>query len=84
MASHHATGASWIQKTPNVIGGRACIRSTRIAVWMLAEGCQLGMSDLDLLEAHPTLTQADLEAAWDYYRQHAEEIERDIQENEEA
>ena len=34
--------ASWIQKTPGVIGGDACIRNTRIAVWMLVEAKRLG------------------------------------------
>jgi uncharacterized protein (DUF433 family) len=63
------TGKSWIQKTPGVIGGDACIRNTRIAVWMLVEGRHLGMSDQRLLQAHPahpSLTQADLDIAWEY------------------
>ena len=34
-----------IRKTPGVIGGDACIGSRRIAVWMLVEAKQLGMSD---------------------------------------
>ncbi|MBY0527748.1 MAG: DUF433 domain-containing protein [Gemmataceae bacterium] len=27
------TKESWVQKTPNVCGGDACIRNTRITVW---------------------------------------------------
>jgi uncharacterized protein (DUF433 family) len=73
-----------IQKTPGVCGGDACIGTTRIAVWMLVEGRRAGMSDERLLEAHPTLTQADLDAAWDYYAHHREEIDEAIRENEDA
>jgi uncharacterized protein (DUF433 family) len=78
------TGNSWIQKTPGVIGGDACIRNTRIAVWMLVEGRRLGMSDQRLLQAHPSLTQADLDIAWEYYLLHREEIDQALKENEEA
>jgi uncharacterized protein (DUF433 family) len=76
--------SSWIEKTPSVIGGDACIRGTRIAVWMLVEGLHVGMSDARLLEAHPSLTQADLEVAWAYYAQQRAEIDQAIQENDEA
>ena len=29
------TKKSWVQKTPGLCGGRACIRRTRITVWGL-------------------------------------------------
>jgi uncharacterized protein (DUF433 family) len=77
-------GNSWVQKTPGVVGGDACIRNTRIAVWTLVEGQRLGISDERLLEAHPSLTQADLDIAWDYYQQHRDEVDQAIRENEEA
>jgi uncharacterized protein (DUF433 family) len=78
------TETSWIEKTADVIGGDACIRGTRIAVWMLVEGRQVGMSDAQLLEAHPSLTPADLEIAWDYDTRHGEEIDLAIQGNDQA
>lgn len=78
------TGKSWIEKTPDVIGGDACIRNTRIAVWMLVEGRRLGMSDARLLEAHRSLPQGDLDLAWDYYQRHREEVDRAVEENDEA
>ena len=78
------TDASWIQKTPGVCGGRACIRNTRITVWGLVEWRRVGRSDAWIQEGIPGLTQADLDAAWAYYEQHPEEIEQDIRENEEA
>ena len=70
-----------IQKTPGVIGGDACIRQTRIAVWMLVEWKRNGRSDSDLLSDFPALTQEDLNAAWQYYSSHREEIESAIREN---
>jgi uncharacterized protein (DUF433 family) len=73
-----------IRKTPGVIGGDACVRRTRIAVWMLVEGKKLGRTDADLLTDFPDLTQEDLDAAWAYYAVHPDEIETAIRENNEA
>jgi uncharacterized protein (DUF433 family) len=71
-------GTAAIQKTPNVCGGKACIRETRIAVWGLVVYRKLGMTDADLLNSYPTLTSADLDAAWAYYRANPLEIEQAI------
>ncbi len=79
------TAGSWIEKTPGVVGGEACIRRTRIAVWMLVVARRLGMSDERLRNRYqPPLSQADLDAAWQYYRDNSQEIEQAIRENEEA
>lgn len=72
-----------IRKTPGVIGGDACIGNRRIAVWMLVQAKQLGVSDEQLLNDYePPLTQAELNAARDYYQQHREEIDQAIRDNE--
>src|SRR6516164_3303067 len=49
MTQDHSTetdadrpAASWVQKTPDVCGGDACIRRTRIPVWLLVRHRQLG------------------------------------------
>ena len=76
------TDNSWIQKTPNVCGGNACIRNTRITVWGLVEWRKLGLSDEEIRERVYGLTPADLDAAWQYYGQHHEEIEQTIKDNE--
>jgi uncharacterized protein (DUF433 family) len=73
-----------IQKTPNVCGGAARVRRTRIAVWMLVLDWKLGMTDAQILDAHPDLTTADLEAVWNYYRANPVEIERAIRLNDTA
>jgi uncharacterized protein (DUF433 family) len=79
------SATSWIEKTPGVCGGDACIRGTRHTVYGLVEWKRLGLTDARILEHHPDLTQADLEAAWDYfYKRHREEIDQAIQEDEEA
>src|SRR3954466_13572268 len=54
-----------INKTPGVCGGDACIGRRRIAVWMLVEARNLGISDDTLLTDYdPPLTRAELDAAW--------------------
>ena len=75
---------SWIQKTPGVCGGDACIRSTRYTVAGLVQWQRLGLSDARILEHYPHLTEQDLQAAWSYYRQNLEEIDRTIEDDEEA
>jgi uncharacterized protein (DUF433 family) len=73
-----------IRKTPGVMGGEACVRTTRVPVWVLVGYRKLGVADDRLLEFYPTLTQADLDAAWKYHRDHAAEIEDAIRRNEEG
>jgi uncharacterized protein (DUF433 family) len=79
-----ATVASWIEKHPEVCGGDACIRNTRHTVHGLVVWKKMGLSDSRILEHHPDLTRADLEAAWDYFAHHTDEIERAIKEDAEA
>jgi uncharacterized protein (DUF433 family) len=69
-----------IVRTPGVCGGSARIAGTRIPVWSLVEAKRLGLSDEELLRDHPGLERTDLHAAWEYYVTHAEEIERDLAE----
>ncbi|MFM7437182.1 MAG: DUF433 domain-containing protein [Snowella sp.] len=71
-----------IQKTANVCGGDACIRNTRIPVWLLVSYQQQGLSDAKILEAYPTLNAVDLANAWIYAESHPQEITTAILENE--
>jgi uncharacterized protein (DUF433 family) len=84
MATHTSKKQSWVQKTPNVCGGDACIRNTRITVHGLVHYRQLGLSDQRLLEVIEELTQEELAAAWDYYAGHRAEVDEAIRLNEEA
>jgi uncharacterized protein (DUF433 family) len=76
--------ATWISKKPDRCGGDACVRETRIPVWVLVGYRRLGSSDADILQAYPSLTAADLEAAWEYAVANPAEIDSDILENEEG
>jgi uncharacterized protein (DUF433 family) len=70
-----------VRKTPNVCGGEACIRDTRHTVSGLTEWQTLGLSDDQIRERHPDLTQADLDAAWSYYRENCDEIDEIIRQD---
>ncbi len=74
---------SWVQKRPNVCGGDACIRNTRITVWGLVLSRRLGADEARLLENIVGLTPDDLDVAWDYYRRNSAEIDEAIRLNEE-
>ncbi|GAB4206593.1 MAG: hypothetical protein Fur006_63780 [Coleofasciculaceae cyanobacterium] len=39
------TGGKGISKIPGICGGEACIAGTRIAVWLLVEAQQIGISE---------------------------------------
>jgi uncharacterized protein (DUF433 family) len=82
--SSSASAQTSISKTDGVCGGSACIRNTRIPVWLLIGWRQRGLDDHRILEMYHTLTPADLAAAWQYYEARREEIDREIRENEET
>lgn len=71
-----------IEKTENVMGGAACVRQTRIPVWLLEQARRQGVSEADLLRNYPQLTAQDLANAWDYASSHRSEIEAAIAANE--
>ena len=73
-----------ITKTPGVCGGEACIAGTRIAVWLLVEAQQLGISEAQLLQDYPHITAADLVNAWAYADAYPEEIAAAIYANNEV
>jgi uncharacterized protein (DUF433 family) len=84
MALSNDVRTSWIEKTPGVCGGDARIRATRHTVAGLVAWRRLGLTDPQILERHPDLMPADLEAAWSYSEAHPDEIERAILANEDA
>ncbi|MEQ1603591.1 MAG: DUF433 domain-containing protein [Pyrinomonadaceae bacterium] len=71
-----------VEKNGDVMGGVACVRHTRIPVWLLYRARQLGSSEADLLKNYPGLTAVDLVNAWKYAETNTEEIESQIELNE--
>ncbi len=71
-----------IEKNPKIMGGAACIRQTRIPVWLLEQARRQGVGEVDLLRNYPNLTAQDLVNAWDYVSSYKREIENQIAENE--
>jgi uncharacterized protein (DUF433 family) len=79
-----STATSWITPRPHADGVEACIRDTNVNVWGLVARRKLGLSDEEILASVGGLTPADLDAAWRYYAEHPEEIERAIRLNDET
>lgn len=73
-----------IEVTSDISGGEARIVRTRIPVWVLVQMRRLGSSEAEILQSYPSLRAEDLTNAWAYARSHADEIERQIIENESA
>ena len=84
MSHHHTQTTSRIRKTRGVCGGEACVRTTRHTVAGLVQWRRLGLSDQEILRRHSDLTQMDLDAAWDYYHSNVDEVDRAIQDDEDA
>lgn len=64
-----------VRSTPGVMAGDACIRNTRIPVWLLVRYKRQSMSDGELLQSHPGLNVSHLAVAWDYFAANAQEVE---------
>jgi uncharacterized protein (DUF433 family) len=73
-----------IRSRPEVMGGDACIRNTRIPVWALIDYKRQGLTDAQLLDAFPSLNASDLTAAWDYYAAHSQEVDAQRRRHEDA
>ena len=68
-----------VYRDPRVAGGDTCVGNSRIPVWTLVAYRNLGRRDDDLLRDFPSLTFADVQAAWSYAAQHPEEIQAAIE-----
>jgi uncharacterized protein (DUF433 family) len=84
MKAEKTVRKSWISKAADRCGRDACVRDSRIPVWVLVNFRRLGGSESGLLSDYPTLTPADLEAAWEYAAANTKEIETAIRENEQG
>ena len=71
--------ATWeghgVYRNSRVAGGETCVENTRVPVWTLVAYRRLGRRDEDLLRDFPSLTAADLQAAWAYAAQNPAEID---------
>lgn len=70
-----------IRKTPDVCGGDACVRTTRIPVWAIECYRRDGLNAKEIVAAFPSLTEADVELAWKYVGQNSDEIKLAIESN---
>jgi len=71
-----------VTRTPDVCGGRAVVRGTRIPVKVLVRYHQMGYTPTEILSGHAGLTPAQLYDALSYYYDHQAEIEADIKADE--
>jgi uncharacterized protein (DUF433 family) len=58
--------SNWITSNPDVLGGKACVRGTRISVEFLLELVGEGASPKDILAAYPQVSEEALRAAFHY------------------
>ncbi len=79
-----ATAISWITRRAHPDGVEACVRDTNINIWGLVQRRQNGMSNAEILADVQGLRLEDLQAAWEYYAAHPDEVDRAIRANAEA
>ncbi len=69
-----------IESQPGVCGGKPCVAGTRIRVQDVFVWHELqGQSADEIVSRFPQLTMADVYAAFSYYWDHRDEIQRDMQ-----
>ncbi len=73
-------GLDRITFDPNVMGGRACIRGTRVTVSLVVNLVANGMSSEEVLEAYPYLEPEDVRQALQYVAWLAEETVHPLEE----
>lgn len=64
-----------IVQAPDLMGGKPCVRGTRVTVGTVVGLLASGHQAETVLEAYPYLTAADVEAALTYAAWRAEEVE---------
>jgi len=67
-----------IRLDPNVMGGKPCIKGTRITVGLVVGLVAAGRTVDEILAAYPDLTREDISAALTYAAWRAEERELSI------
>lgn len=72
-------GAAVIMKSRGVLGGKARIAGTRIAVSHMVALVKLGYTVEEVLREYPQLTREQVEAALKYYEEHRDEIDRELE-----
>jgi len=73
---------SRVVKDPRISDGEPVITGTRIPVWAVVLRYESAGSAESVCRAFPALTCEDVDAAMAYYREHRDEIETAIAENE--
>lgn len=56
----------WIVTDPEILGGKPCVRGTRISVELILELVASGATREEILAAHPQVTNEGLTAALKY------------------
>lgn len=59
-----------IHHDPNMLGGKPCIRGTRISVELLVRDLADGATEDDILAAYPVLTRDQVHAALAFAAEH--------------
>ncbi len=67
-----------ISLNPAVMGGKPCVRGTRVTVGMILGLLSTGVSADEILREYPYLSQADIDAALCYGAWRSEEREEAI------
>jgi len=75
---------SWprrVVRNPRILGGEPTLEGTRVPVRTIVEATRyIGPLD-EIVRAYPMLDRSSVEIALDFYRQHQDEIDRYIVEN---
>ncbi|MDR1283493.1 MAG: DUF433 domain-containing protein [Opitutaceae bacterium] len=67
-----------ITVNPLIMGGKPCIKGTRVTVGTLLGLLSSGISHAEILDAYPYIKEEDIRAALEYATWRVEEVELDL------
>jgi uncharacterized protein (DUF433 family) len=74
----------YVHEVPGVCGGYPVIRNTRIMVSLIVEFDRAGVSVEQMAEWYPHVSPAAIRGALEYYAEHPERVDEDIERQERA
>ena len=78
MKENAMTELNRVTLDPAVMGGKACIRGTRVTVGTIVGLLAVGRSSEEILHAYPYLEEADILAALAYAAWRTQEVELEL------
>src|SRR4051812_3188916 len=84
LPTRRALAPRRVVRNPRILGGEPTLEGTRVSVRTVVVATRFAKSIDEIVRGYPMLDRTSIEEALAFYRQHRDEIDRYIAENEDA